>query len=89
MKTVRIRVHPNSKQEKCWKDGERYEIFVKAKAKEGRANEEALNSLSKILHVPLKNLFIIRGQRSPQKTVAVGEREGAEGILPKNSRKRR
>jgi hypothetical protein len=49
----------------------RYKVSVKPKAEAGAANERMLELLSRYLKVPVKNLRIIKGHKSPSKIISI------------------
>lgn len=67
---LKIKVHPSSKKDSVVrKADDSFEIFVRAKAVEGRANESMLELLSDYLHVPTSKLRLVRGIRARSKIV--------------------
>lgn len=52
-----------------WK--KRVEIKVKAEAKENKANIEVVKTIAEYFDHPAKNILIIHGQKSRDKTVAI------------------
>jgi len=66
---IEIKLHPNSSQEKVIKTSEKeYEVWIKEKPLEGKANEELTKILKKYFKKPVK---IIRGLKSRKKIVEV------------------
>lgn len=66
---IKVKVKPNSKEEKIEKISDYYLVKLKKPAHEGRANMELLKVLKKYFK---KNVKIIRGLRSREKVVEVG-----------------
>ncbi len=66
---MKVKLHPNSSQEKIVDRGESYEIWIKEKAVDGKANEALLRFLKK----HFKKRFKIRaGFTSRNKIVEIG-----------------
>jgi uncharacterized protein YggU (UPF0235/DUF167 family) len=67
---INIKVKPNSKQEKVEKisDSE-FILWVRAPAKEGRANAAAVKLLSVYLDLPKSRINIAQGNNSKNKVV--------------------
>jgi uncharacterized protein (TIGR00251 family) len=63
-----LRVHTNSSQEKIQKSDKGYEVWVKEKPIEGKANEKIVKLFKKKLK---KNIKIISGLRSNNKIIEV------------------
>jgi uncharacterized protein (TIGR00251 family) len=67
-----VRVKVKSKQETVEKiDASHFKVFVKAPAKEGKANQAVIKALSKHFKVPQSQIEIISGQASRQKIVDI------------------
>ena len=65
---IKVKVHADEKQNKIVaKNTDTYEIWVKAPAKEGRANEAVRAVLAQHLNVPENKLALIKGATSPAK----------------------
>lgn len=66
------RVKPNSKEEKLEKvsDNE-FILWVKAPAKEGRANEAAVELLSNYFDMAKSRITIIKGHKSKNKIIEI------------------
>ncbi len=62
--------------------GERLKIAVAAPPVAGKANKDVVKFLAKVFAVPVKNIAVIRGQTSRQKTVSL------RGISEEEVRKR-
>lgn len=69
---IKLKVHPDSKQNALLKKAEdAYEVWVKAPAERGLANRAALQTLAKALNQNSGRLHIIKGAASPNKIVKV------------------
>lgn len=66
---IRVRVAAGAKNERVLRSDAHYTISVKEKAEGGRANARVIQILSRELGIPAKKLRIIRGHRSPSKTI--------------------
>jgi len=67
-----VKLHPNSSQEKIKKLGGRekdYEVWLKEKPVEGKANKQLIKILKKHFK---KNIKIIKGAKSRNKIIEVG-----------------
>jgi len=72
LRLLKVKVKPNSKRSKVVEEGDTLVVWVKAPAREGRANDELLDVLADYLNVPKSSLRIVRGMRSRSKIVSVG-----------------
>jgi len=63
---IKIKIHPNSSQEKIEKRGEDYEVWLKTKPIENKANVELVKLLQKYFKQKVK---IVSGFRSKYKVV--------------------
>lgn len=69
---IHFHVQPGaSKSEISGLHGNRIKVRLKAPPVEGRANEELIRFLSKLLEIPKKNIEIISGGLSRQKNVKI------------------
>jgi uncharacterized protein (TIGR00251 family) len=67
-----IKTKPSAKQEKIEKIGEKsFEVFVKAPAKNGKANEAVIRILAKHFSVTKSSIKIIAGATARQKIVEI------------------
>ncbi len=67
---LKIKLHPNSKKnDVVMRAGDSFEVFVKAKPVEGKANEALLELLGDFLGIPRSRLRLIRGATSRNKIV--------------------
>ncbi|MCL5267788.1 MAG: DUF167 domain-containing protein [Bacteroidetes bacterium] len=74
---IKIKVHPNSKKDVVVRKGsDSFEVFVRAKPTEGKANEATLDSLSEFLKVPRSRLRLIRGATARNKLVELSDCRG-------------
>ena len=65
---LKVKVFPNSKKEEIIKKSEdEFEIKVKEKAEEGRANKRVKEVLARYLNVSEEKLILIRGARQRNK----------------------
>ncbi len=75
--TLRIDVHivPNSRQPSVRRlDDSTYEVRVDAAPRDGKANRRLVEILSDHFRVPKSAIFIVKGERSRDKTVEIGIR---------------
>lgn len=74
MMTITAKIHPNSKhREEVVEGGEFVEIYVKAPAVEGRANEAARKVLAKYYGVAPSYVTLVRGATSKFKVFEIKE----------------
>ena len=67
----KVKAHPGAKEDRCVARGaDSFEAWVRAPAKEGRANAAVLALLAAALGVPAKRLRVMKGASSPSKLVA-------------------
>ncbi len=65
---LKVKVHAGEKHNKIVeKSADTYEIWVKAPAEQGRANEAVRAVLAEHLHIPTTKLSLIKGATSPAK----------------------
>ena len=65
---IKVKIHPNSSQEKIEKKDEQYEVWLKEKPIDNKANEKLIKILSK--HFKRK-VEIVRGLKSKEKVIEV------------------
>jgi uncharacterized protein (TIGR00251 family) len=66
---LKIKLHPNSSQEKIVKlNDEEYEVWIKEKPIDGKANEELIKLLKKHFKKPVK---IVSGLKSRNKIIEI------------------
>jgi uncharacterized protein YggU (UPF0235/DUF167 family) len=71
-KYLRLKVHAEAKKEKLTAAGQdRFEVWVREPAEDGRANRAVLALLSAHLQVPAGRLWFVKGAHSPAKIIAV------------------
>ncbi len=68
---IRVRVKAGAKNDRIKKTTKGYEVSVRAAAAGGMANESVLALVSRELGVSSKKLRIVKGLRSPSKTIAI------------------
>jgi len=69
---INIKVKPNSSREKIERLAQgQFILWVKAPAKEGKANEAALKLLSAYFDIPKSRFMIIRGNAARDKLVEI------------------
>lgn len=67
---LKVKVHPNSKNDEVFqKSQDSFEVFVRAKPVEGKANEAVLSLVAEFLKVPRSQVRLIRGAMAHNKTV--------------------
>ena len=67
---LKVKAHPNSKKDAVVKRAEdSFEVFVRAKPVEGKANDAVLDLLSEFLKIPRSRLRLIRGAMAHNKLV--------------------
>jgi hypothetical protein len=67
---ISVKVKPNSKENVVEPAGEkRYNVRVKEKAIEGRANEAVIKLLSEYFHAPRNKFVLIKGAKSRNKII--------------------
>jgi uncharacterized protein YggU (UPF0235/DUF167 family) len=65
---LKVKVHPNSKKDEVLKKSEdSFEIFVRAKPVDGKANDAVLELLSDHLNIPRSKIRLLRGADSRNK----------------------
>ena len=65
---LKVKVHADEKKNKIvQKSADSFEIWVKAPAEQGRANEAVRASLAEHIGVPENKLSLIKGATSPAK----------------------
>ncbi|MGM0438903.1 MAG: DUF167 domain-containing protein [Patescibacteria group bacterium] len=70
---LKVKVYPNSSEEKIIKKKDRLIIKVKEEAREGRANKRVFEILSLIF--PQKGIELIKGSKSQNKIFKIHEHE--------------
>ena len=69
---LHIKVNPGSNEESLTKRGNTIIVKLKQKAEKGKANLALLRLLSKQFSTPIKDIRIVRGIKSRNKVVVVG-----------------
>ena len=65
---ISVKVRPGSKEEKVLKlSAGSYEVHVKARPQEGKANHAAREALANHLGIPKSRVMLIRGEKSKNK----------------------
>ncbi len=70
---VRVRVKPNSREAKVVDVGDVLVVHVKSPPREGKANSELTEVLAEHYGVPKSKVKIVKGHRSRDKVVEIGE----------------
>ncbi|HVC08408.1 MAG TPA: DUF167 domain-containing protein [Elusimicrobiota bacterium] len=69
---LKLKVHPASKKAAVSRKGpDAYDVWVRAEARDGLANDEALAALARELGVGREKLRLVKGSRTPSKIVQV------------------
>ncbi len=67
---LKIKIHPSSKRDSVEKKADdSFEVFVRAKPVEGKANDSMLELLSDFLKVPRSRLRLVKGGMTRNKIV--------------------
>jgi uncharacterized protein len=75
---LKVRAHPNARREEVrLVSPDTVEVWVRAPAQGGRANEGIEHALSEALSIRRSAVQIIRGVRGRVKVVAIDDAEGA------------
>jgi len=69
---IRVKAHPGAREDRLEQKGpDRFEVWVRAEAKQGRANAAVLALLSGRMKIDPKRLRIVKGAASPNKIVTI------------------
>jgi len=69
---LKLKVKTNSKENKIEKlKDDEFRVFVKVKPEQGLANQKVLELVARYLHVPRKNISLIKGHTAPSKIVEI------------------
>lgn len=69
---IRVRVHTNARKERVIMVSENlFDISVKEKPLENRANERVLALVALHFRVPIKKVHLVRGHRRPSKIISI------------------
>ncbi|NCC70117.1 DUF167 domain-containing protein [bacterium] len=70
---LKVKVIPNSKEEKIYQENGIYKIKLKKPALEGRANLELIKFLSKEFTIKKGNIKILKGEKTRDKIIEINE----------------
>lgn len=71
---IKVKVKADAKADRLIQKGpDSYEIHVRERAQEGRANQAVLNRLANVFGVPVGKLWIVKGAHASSKIVALRE----------------
>jgi uncharacterized protein len=80
---LRLRVVPNAKRsEVVGEHGEAIKVKIQAPAMDGKANDAVLAFLAKKVGIPRRDVALVAGEKSRDKTVTI------EGLDPVEARRR-
>lgn len=65
---IKVKLHPNSSQEKIIEKDKEYEVWIKEKPIDGKANEELVKTLKKYFK---KEVKIVGGFNSRKKVIEI------------------
>ncbi len=68
---VTVHAHPGSRRRAVTVRDGVLEVYVAARAVDGAANDEVCRALADALHVPRRDVTVVRGARARHKLVAV------------------
>jgi len=69
---IAVKVKPGAKQEKVEKISEtEFCVWVRAQAKEGKANQAVIESLRKYFSIPKSRITILKGHSSKHKLIEI------------------
>lgn len=68
---IKVRIKTGAKNERIEKVADRYEVSVREKPERNAANARLLTLLARELHVAPERLRIVKGHRSPSKTITL------------------
>lgn len=71
MESVVVRVIPNSKEQRLFREGKDIRAYVKAKPEHGKANQELIKLLSKFFDVNKREIKIVKGEKSRDKIIQI------------------
>ena len=72
-KTIHIKVIPNARKNEVIEEGETLKVRVAAPAFDGKANKAVIEILSEFFNVRKSNIKIIKGEKSRNKIVEIGD----------------
>ncbi len=68
---IDVKVIAKASQDRVKEEAGRFKVYVTAAPEGGKANAACLKILSDHFGVPLKNVTLLRGHRSPQKVISI------------------
>lgn len=69
---IKVKVHPNSKQEKVVNNGDKiFDIYVNQKPIEGEVNKRLVITIAKYFKTKNNKVFLITGEKSREKSFEV------------------
>ena len=71
MKKIKLKVTPNAKRNEVLEENGKFRVYVKARAITGKANKAVIETLAEFFKVKKKNVRIVSGKRSREKTVEI------------------
>lgn len=72
---IKIKTFPNSKKEKAVrKKDDEYQIYVKEKAEQGKANEAVKTKVGKEFNINSSHIRIVKGRNSPNKILDIPDK---------------
>ncbi|MGE5279938.1 MAG: DUF167 domain-containing protein [Deltaproteobacteria bacterium] len=71
---LQVKVVAKASRERVREEAGRLKVYVTAPPEDGKANAACRKLLSLHFGVPLKNVALMRGHRSPQKLFSIEER---------------
>lgn len=75
MESFVVRVIPNSKEQRLFREGNAIKAYVKAKPEHGKANQELIKILSEFFDVNKREIKIVRGEKSRKKVIQISSYE--------------
>ncbi len=73
MKSLKVKVKPNSKTEEVSQEGDSFVVKVKEPPKEGKANQAVIKLLAKHFGVSQNQVKILSGFKSKNKVIEIGQ----------------
>lgn len=70
-KIIRVHLHPGAKKVEVNEGPEKWEVYVRAPATEGKANAALIDLLSEHLGCPKTRIILIKGKTSRLKTLKI------------------
>jgi uncharacterized protein (TIGR00251 family) len=68
---IDVKVIPKAARSRVKEEAGRLKVYVSAAPEDGKANAACLKILSEHFDVPLKNVTLVRGHRSPHKVISI------------------